>query len=115
MKDSSYLYMFAKTVLMLGIVIAVMLLLLWLFKKYMNGAGGRFGRSQSSPIKVLSTSFLGPKKSLSIVDVAGEVLVLGITAESITCLATLDREDALEEIKKYKTDRTKPGFSFFRK
>ncbi len=110
----SYPYMLAKTVLMLGIVIAVMLLLLWVLKRYMNRGVGRFGRSSSSPVKVLSTSFLGPKKSISIVDVAGEVLVLGITAENINCLATLDSADALKEINRHEADRPNPVFKFLR-
>ncbi len=90
-----------------------MLVLLWVLKRYMNrGGGGIAGRY--SPVKVLSTSFLGPKKSISIVDVAGEVLVLGITAENINCLAQLDRTEVLDEIKRYETDRPKPVFKFFR-
>ncbi len=110
----SYLYMFTKAILMLGVVIAVMLLLLWLLKTYMNRGGARLGAKYASPVKVLSTSFLGPKKSISIVDVAGELLVLGVTAESITCLTTLDSAEAIDEIKKYEADRPKPVFKLFR-
>jgi flagellar protein FliO/FliZ len=112
--SDSYLYMFGKAIVMLGVVIAVMLLLLWVLKRYMNRTGGGLSGRYPAPIKVLSTSFLGPKKSVSIVDVAGEVLVLGITAENINCLATIDNPDVLDELKRHETEKPKPIFKLFR-
>lgn len=112
--SESYLYMFAKAIVMLGVVIAVMLALLWVLKRYMNRTGGGIAGRYPAPIKVLATSFLGPKKSVSIVEVAGEVLVLGITAENINCLTTLDKPEVLDEIRRHKTDRPKPFFKFLR-
>jgi flagellar protein FliO/FliZ len=56
-------------------------------------------RSQATQIKVLTQHYLGPKKSLAIVRVAGESVLIGITDHNISMiksLALLD-EDIPEE------------------
>jgi len=47
-------------------------------------------------ITVLDRGFIDMKKGIVIVDVAGEVLVLGTTADSITMLTKLDGNSAIE-------------------
>lgn len=51
---------------------------------------------KASQIKVLTQHYLGPKKSLSIIRVAGESILIGITDQSITHIKTLSLLD--EEI-----------------
>jgi flagellar protein FliO/FliZ len=55
-----------------------------------KGLGGRNSRM----IEVLSTHYLGPKKSIAVVRVAGRVLVLGVSNESINLITQLSGEDA---------------------
>lgn len=55
------------------------------------------GRNQRM-IEVLSTHYLGPKKSIAVVRVAGRVLVLGVSNESINLITQLSGEDAAESI-----------------
>jgi len=45
-------------------------------------------------IEVLSTHYLGPKKSIAVVRIAGRVLVLGVSNESINLITQLSGEDA---------------------
>jgi flagellar protein FliO/FliZ len=48
---------------------------------------------QNTKIKVLTQHHLGPKKSLAIVNVAGESLLIGVTDHNITMLKTLSLLD----------------------
>nr|NIP99746.1 flagellar biosynthetic protein FliO [Nitrospinaceae bacterium]NIR53874.1 flagellar biosynthetic protein FliO [Nitrospinaceae bacterium]NIS84288.1 flagellar biosynthetic protein FliO [Nitrospinaceae bacterium]NIT81095.1 flagellar biosynthetic protein FliO [Nitrospinaceae bacterium]NIU43377.1 flagellar biosynthetic protein FliO [Nitrospinaceae bacterium] len=50
-------------------------------------------------IQVLGTGFLGPRKNIAIVEVAGEVLVLGVSNDNISLLATIREKDRIEQIK----------------
>lgn len=52
------------------------------------------GARSSRMIEVLSTHYLGPKKSIAVVRVAGRVLVLGVSNESINLITQLSGEDA---------------------
>ncbi len=56
-------------------------------------------KSQATQIKVLSQHYLGPKKSLAIVRVAGESVLIGITDQNISMIKSLSLldEDIPEE------------------
>ena len=73
-----------------------MFLVFFGFKKYVLkntvfGGGNKL-------VHVLGTWFLGPKKNIVLVEVAGEVLVLGISQENITLLNSFTSEEKIEEI-----------------
>lgn len=59
-----------------------------------KGLGGR----GTKMIEVLSTHYLGPKKSIAVVRVAGRVLVLGVSNESINLITQLSGEDAVSSL-----------------
>ncbi len=59
-------------------------------------AGRNGSKTQNARIKVLTSHHLGPKKNLTIVQVAGETILIGVTDHSITMLKTLSLLD--EEI-----------------
>ena len=54
---------------------------------------GRPGLSGQTQIKVLTQHFLGPKKSLAIVRVAGESILIGVTDNSINLIKSLSLLD----------------------
>lgn len=81
-----------KMVVTLG-VFAVFVLGGFVFITRLNG---KSKSSKASQIKVLTQHYLGPKKSLSIIRVAGESILIGITDQSITHIKTLSLLD--EEI-----------------
>ncbi len=70
----------------------------YLVRKY------RFGnpQAQATQIKVLSQHYLGPKKSLAIIRVAGESILVGITDHNISMIKSLSLldEDIPEETPK---------------
>jgi flagellar biogenesis protein FliO len=54
---------------------------------------------EGKPIKVLSTGFLAPRKSIALVEVAGDVLVIGISNDQISLLGNVQDPERIEQIK----------------
>ena len=86
-----------KMISMFAVVLGLMFLIFFGFKKYVlkNTAFG----GGNKLVSVLGTWFLGPKKNIALVEVAGEVLVLGISQENITLLSNITSDEKIEEIK----------------
>jgi flagellar biogenesis protein FliO len=61
-------------------------------------------------IRVLGSHYLGVKKTISIVQVPGSILVLGISADRINLLERIDDPSLLEELCQH--EESKPGLSF---
>ncbi len=80
----------------LAFVIGLMFLVFYIFKKVV-AKQGMFGTADK-PIRVISTGFLGPKKSIAMVEVAGRVLILGVANDQITLLSSLEDENEVARI-----------------
>lgn len=83
-----------KTLGSLVLVVGLMLLLLFWIRKMGLARGGS---SQEGLITVLDSQMLAPKKQVSVLEVAGAYLVVGLTEQQITLLATLAPNDRLKE------------------
>ena len=82
---------------MLSVVLGLMFFIFFIFKKVVL-KNSLFGSNQKL-IQVLSTGMLGPKKIVALVEVAGEVLVLGISNDNISMLSTITDEEKIAAIK----------------
>ncbi len=90
---SASLKMTYTLILVLGLIFVVF----YLFKKF--GLKDIVFGGEGKPIKVLSTGFLAPRKSIALVEVAGEVLVLGIAHDRISLLGNVQDPEKIERIK----------------
>lgn len=97
--NGSYAYMLFKAVFSLAVVLGLLALFLYGLKAVMRRFGRR-GAQQAEPIRVLSVYPLDYKKSLTVVDVAGTVLVLGVTPTSVNLVAKIEDREAAEELKR---------------
>lgn len=100
---TDYTYLLIKAVITLVFLLGLFVLSVYAIRLYMgrkSTAGGAAEARNYSPVRVLFTSVLGAKKSLAIVEVAGEVLVLGVTPTSINFLTRIEDNMAVEELKK---------------
>jgi len=86
-----------KTFTMFALVLAFMFLIFFVFKKYVL-KNTIFGGNEKF-VRVLGTGFLGPKKNIVLVEVAGEILVLGISNDNISLLTQIQDKEKIEEIK----------------
>lgn len=99
--NEPYLYLLIKAVITLVFVLGLLAASLYAVRLYMGRKGmARNGGKPFVPVKVLTTSLLGQKKNLAIVEVAGEILVLGLTPNSISFLTKVEKAEAVEELRK---------------
>ena len=76
-----------KMIAALGVVLALILFLLYGLRKMSSQRMGAVGGKR---IQVLENHHMGVKKSIALVQVPGKVLVLGLSADRINLLDTLD-------------------------
>ena len=77
-----------RFILVMGAVTLLAGVAYFLAKRY-----SKPGHSQQTQIKVLTQHYLGPKKSLAIVRVAGESVLIGVTDHSINLIKSLSLLD----------------------
>jgi flagellar protein FliO/FliZ len=82
-----------RVLLSLGVLLVLLTATTLVLKRWSKSSQNR---GQNTKIKILTQHHLGPKKSVAILQVAGESLLVGITDHSITMLKTLSLLD--EEI-----------------
>jgi flagellar biogenesis protein FliO len=69
------------------------------------------GRTHDKMIRVLANQVMGIKKSISLVQVPGAILVIGISGDSIRLLSQIEDKDILDRIQKEATGFIAPSFS----
>jgi flagellar protein FliO/FliZ len=91
-----------RLVILVGILVTLSGVAYFITKKF-----GRPGSSQQTQIKVLTQHYLGPKKSLAIVRVAGESILIGITDQSINMIKSLSLlDDEVPEVTPMNFEKT---------
>ncbi len=86
-----------RTFSILFIILAVILVGSYLVKRFWPKGSGLMGSNQW--IRVIASSYIAPKKTISLVEVAGEMLVLGLTDSQITMLTKVNDEHMINHIK----------------
>jgi flagellar protein FliO/FliZ len=86
----------AKTFLSLAAVIALMIGVVFVMKKYVYGSQG--SSSNTIEMKIVGTIMLQPKRSVSVLKVMNKVLIVGVTEQGIQALGEIDDEQSLQEI-----------------
>ncbi len=81
-----------KVVLALGFTLVLLFVAVWFLKHFMQfrnvpGVSG-------SNIELLEMRYMGPRKSIALIAVAGRVLIVGITEQNMTTLGELSPEEA---------------------
>ena len=116
--DSSTPGLFFMTIKMfsvLAVVIGIMLICLNLLKKYMPQGNMLFSENKS--MKIIETLYFGPKKSVVLIKVASEYILLGLSASEINYLKDIDFSDSEElklcEKKEYKNSLQKNNLKDF--
>jgi flagellar protein FliO/FliZ len=84
-----------KAIIPLVIMIGLLYGVLYLVKKYTMPFSGK--KLKAAKINILSTQAIMPKKYLSIVQVQGKVLLLGVSDHSVNLIKELDAIELNEE------------------
>ncbi|MFQ5427406.1 MAG: FliO/MopB family protein [Thermodesulfobacteriota bacterium] len=91
-----YLYMLLRSVLALGLVVALIIGAMYALRRISHKRGASAG---ALPISVISRAFMGQKSSIAIVDVAGEVLVLGVSQNAVNLLLRLEDPEVIRDLR----------------
>jgi flagellar protein FliO/FliZ len=78
---------FARTFSMLVLVLAVLLLVFYLIKRFSTLNHFKGGKNH---IRIISAHHFSAKEKLVLVDVMGEILLLGVTPQNISKLSSVD-------------------------
>ena len=87
------------------IVLAILGVGLYWGKRLLNT--DQFG-SKGKAVRVLGSTYLGMKKSISLVEIPGSILVLGLSNDNITLLSTIEDDD-MEEVVKFHEEEKEAG------
>lgn len=82
----------------LGGLLALLLGGLAAFKKWGAGAVDRLGAG-GKVVRTLHRVYLAPKQSIALVEVAGEILVIGVSGQSISMLTKIENQAALAKLR----------------
>ena len=108
-------FMTIKMFSVLAVVIGIMLVCFNLLKKYMPQGNMLFSENKS--MKIIETLYFGPKKSVVLIKVASEYILLGLSASEINYLKDIDFSDSeelkLREKKEYKNPLQKNNLKDF--
>ena len=91
----------------LGIVLGGLLVVFYLMKRFLKRD---VGGSKEQLIKVISSQYIGIKKNISLVEIPGSVLVVGISNDNISLLTKIEDKVVLDGIRQEKL-RVAPSFS----
>jgi flagellar biosynthetic protein FliO len=97
----------------LGITMLAVFILLILFLFIMKRIkGGNLSFRRYPVMKIISTLSLAPKRSIAIVEVCNEWLLIGVGAENISILSKYDKPEEAEDPLKSKS-HSEGGFASF--
>ena len=80
----------------LAVVVGLILVLSWLGGRWLNASGGPAAAQRY--IRVVETRYLAPKKSLFLVEVAGEYLLLASSGDQLNFVKQIDMVEEIEVI-----------------
>ncbi len=87
-----------KMIGVLAIILAALIGGVWLMKRYLPGAARRVGGLSTETIELLGAFSLSPKRQLTLIKVAGRVLLLGVTDQSINLITEIDDPEELARL-----------------
>ena len=91
----------------LGLVLGGLLVGVYFIKRFLKkDAGG----SKEQLIKVIASQYIGIKKNISLVEIPGSILVVGVSNDNITLLTKIEDEMVLDVLRQ-ENSRITPSFS----
>ncbi len=97
----------------LFLVIPLIWFVIWIYSKQSGGTGLRGIKGKKRGVmRVMNNLPLGPKKSVSVVNIAGEYLVLGVSSDQVSYLTKIDNPDTVDRLEDAFTDNDSVGNGF---
>jgi flagellar biogenesis protein FliO len=106
----SMIWAILRMIFALGIVCMVLYVLIRLLKR--SGVARKALPFNNSGIKLLTSQMIAPQKYISLVDIGGEILAIGISEAQITFLTKIENKAFLEKMGDLHLSKPEP-FSLF--
>ncbi|MCD6154019.1 MAG: flagellar biosynthetic protein FliO [Syntrophobacterales bacterium] len=94
-----------KIISALAVTVGAMIVVTYLFKKIMKKTGA--GISNEDLIKILSVKYMGPKSNIMLIDVLGNIMVIGVSSGGISMLTEIVNSESLEQLKDIRGEKVK--------
>src|SRR5210317_1291952 len=91
----------------LGIVLGGLRVVFYFMKRFFKRD---VGGSKEQLIKVIASQYIGIKKNISIVEIPGSILVVGVSNDNISLLTKIDDKVVLDDLRQ-ENARIAPSFS----
>jgi flagellar biogenesis protein FliO len=95
-----------QVVFYLALIVGLIILTVWGVKFIWEKQGWGNLAEPGKPIKVLTTTYLAPRKVIHLVEVGNRLLVVGVGNEEIHCLDVITEKSEVEELRQ----ATQQGF-----
>jgi len=102
----SFLSTLARVFLALAIIVGLIILTVWGVKYIWDRQGWNTLGEQTKPIKILTTTYLAPRKALHLIEVGKRLLVVGVGNDEINCLDVITEPGEVEFLRQ----ATQQGF-----
>jgi flagellar protein FliO/FliZ len=97
-----------KMLAALALVLGGMGIFFYFGKRVMRKEGSS---SSGRMIRVLASQYIGLKKNISIIEIPGAILVVGITADTIRLLTKIEDKEILDQIHDQRAGHATPSFA----
>ena len=91
----------------LGVVLGGLLIVFYFMKRFLKRD---VGGSNEALIKVIASQYIGIKKNISLVEIPGSILVVGVSNDNISLLTKIEDKDVLDDLRQ-ENSRIAPSFS----
>ena len=91
----------------LGFVLGGLLVVFYFMKRFLKRD---VGSSKGQLIKVIASQYIGIKKNISLVEIPGSILVVGVSNDNISLLTKIEDKVVLDVLRQ-KCSRITPSFS----
>jgi flagellar protein FliO/FliZ len=91
----------------LGIVLGGLLVVFYFMKRFVKRD---VGGSKQQLIKVVASQYIGIKKNISLVEIPGSILVVGVSNDNISLLTKIEDKGILDVLRQ-ESSRMTPSFS----
>jgi flagellar protein FliO/FliZ len=91
----------------LGIVLGGLLVVVYFMKRLLKRD---VGRSKEPLIKIIDSQYIGIKKNISLVEIPGSILVVGVSNDNISLLTKIEDQVVVDGLRK-DNHRIAPSFS----
>jgi flagellar biogenesis protein FliO len=95
---------FLRLLMALAIIIALIVVTVWGLKIVWEKRGWNQLGEDGKPVRVLTSTYIAPRKAIHLVEVGKRILVLGIGNDEITCLDVIREPEEVEALRSSATN-----------